>query len=165
MNQTEVWKPVLDYEGLYEVSNLGNVKSFKFGRENLLKPNINKRGYYFIILSKQGKSKNFTIHRLVWEAFNGKTSLDIDHIVEGNKLDNRLINLQAISRRQNVSKYCEYKKMSSSFTGVCWSKKAKKWFSSIHFNKKTFNLGFFEDELVAAKAYIIALNTIKIYKK
>ena len=45
----EEWKDIPEYEGLYQVSNLGNVKSLKFGKQKLLKPQINSRGYYQFI--------------------------------------------------------------------------------------------------------------------
>jgi hypothetical protein len=68
-NNKEVWKDIKNYEGLYEVSNFGNVRSLKYGKIKYLKPAKNKGGYYFVILCKNGKTKNFRIHRLVANAF------------------------------------------------------------------------------------------------
>lgn len=65
----EIWKDILGYEGLYQVSNFGRVKSFKFGKERILKPGTNKYGYLIVILCKNGKVKHFYVHRLVAEAF------------------------------------------------------------------------------------------------
>ena len=67
--EKEIWKPILNYEGLYEVSNWGRVKSLKFGKERILKPGTNKYGYLIVILCKNGKVKSFSVHRLVAEAF------------------------------------------------------------------------------------------------
>lgn len=67
--QTETWKPVKGYEGLYEISNFGRVKSLKFGKEKILKSYKNKGGYLFVILCINGKCKAFKVHRLVAEAF------------------------------------------------------------------------------------------------
>lgn len=76
----EIWKPIKDYEGLYEVSNYGNVRSVdrvvicSDGRKCLWKGRILKpakcgNGYFFCVLCKNGKTENALIHRLVAEAF------------------------------------------------------------------------------------------------
>ena len=85
---TEIWKPVVGYEGLYEVSNLGNVRSLdrvtsfisrtQEGKEytttrtlkgKLMKQKVNQDGYKEIALCLDGKSKSYKVHRLVAEAF------------------------------------------------------------------------------------------------
>lgn len=63
----ENWRPVVGYEGLYEVSDLGNVRSLK--RNKVLSPILDKDGYYIVNLHKDGKQKTYKIHRLVAEAF------------------------------------------------------------------------------------------------
>ena len=74
----EEWKPIKEYEGLYEVSNYGRIKSLigQYGkqREKILKNNKQKNGYIHITLYKNGKLKTYSIHRLVAETFipNGK---------------------------------------------------------------------------------------------
>lgn len=73
----EEWKPTKYYEGLYEVSNLGRVKSLSRKRydsnrnlkERILKHSLNQKGYRQVILVKNGKSKSFKVHRLVAQAF------------------------------------------------------------------------------------------------
>ena len=57
----EIFKEIIGYEGLYWISNLGNVKN----KRKILKPAINKDGYYCVNLSKKGKLKTYTVHRLV----------------------------------------------------------------------------------------------------
>ena len=88
-NRIEIWKPVVGYEGLYEVSSLGRVRSLDRydGRGHrisgcFLKPIINLKGYCRIGLSKDGKAKMFQLHRLVAEAFipNPDNKPQIDHI-------------------------------------------------------------------------------------
>ena len=69
----EIYKDIKGYENLYQISNLGNVKSLGNGnsnnsKERILKPG-NQKNYKKVILSKNGNSKNFTVHRLVAEAF------------------------------------------------------------------------------------------------
>ena len=68
----EEWKNIRDYEGLYQVSNLGRVKSLgnnKTKKEKIMKPSVDKSGYLLICLSKNGYIKNYYLHRLVAEAF------------------------------------------------------------------------------------------------
>ena len=111
----EIWKPVVGYEGKYEVSNLGRVKSVKFGRwgkeDGLRKLMKDKDGYYIVSLIKNGKVKNFFVHRLVYNSFVGKLPafdfkakgnerLEINHKNEI-KTDNRLENLELITCTEN----------------------------------------------------------------
>ena len=86
MNENiEIWKPVVGYEGLYEVSNLGKVKAIKWHRgeeEKEMRPYTTYKGYLRLRLTKNGKGKQFQIHRLVAEAFipNPENKPYIDHI-------------------------------------------------------------------------------------
>lgn len=102
----EIWKDVVGYEGLYQVSNLGNVKSLYFGKQKILKQNIGTSGYLFVHLYKDKNSTPVMVHRIVYEAFYGIKSCRkyvVDHI-DNNKQNNILSNLQYISNRLNSSK-------------------------------------------------------------
>lgn len=101
--QTEIWKPVKGYEGLYEVSNLGRVKSLKYGREKVLKPGDDNNGYLFVKLYKDGKRKHFKVHRLVAEAFlpNPEGLPEVNHRDEV-KTNNVVYNLEFCSRWYNM---------------------------------------------------------------
>ena len=57
----EIWKDKKDYEGHYQVSNWGRVKSIKFGKERILKLTKDKDGYFFVNLYKNNKSKTFKV--------------------------------------------------------------------------------------------------------
>lgn len=65
----EIFKDVPGYEGLYQVSNLGRVKSLHYQKEKILKPSEQKWGYLNVHLCKNGKRRTFKIHRLVAESF------------------------------------------------------------------------------------------------
>ena len=104
---TEIWKPKKDYEGLYEVSNFGRVKSLGNGNSNNSKPRILKpfkvgSGYLQVQLSKDGKHKTCKIHRLVAETFipNPNNLPCVNHKDE-NKTNNSVENLEWCSHEYN----------------------------------------------------------------
>ena len=109
----EIWKDVVGYEGFYQVSNQGRVKSLdrnikhKNGRVyytkgKILKTYLQNGGYLIAHLNKNGKMKNCTVHRLVATAFieNPEEKAEIDHI-NTIKTDNRVENLRWVTRSEN----------------------------------------------------------------
>lgn len=101
----EEWRPVVGYEGLYEVSDWGNVRSLNYNKTNqvkLLKQVAAKDGYLVVCLHKNGKQKEGKIHRLVATAFipNQDDKPTVDHI-NGNKTDNRVENLRWATQMEN----------------------------------------------------------------
>ena len=109
----EIWKDVIGYEGVYQVSNLGRVKSLPrkwIMKEKILKP-YDKENYHTVCLSINQNRKRHYVHKLVAIAFlKHKPSgheLIVDHINEIKK-DNRLSNLQIITHRENTIKYYKY---------------------------------------------------------
>lgn len=99
------WKPIEGYEGLYEVSNLGEVKSLgnnKKRKEKLLSPGKNSNGYLFVNLWKNGVGKPILVHRLVYSTFVGDIPdrLEVNHIDE-NKENNRVDNLNLMTSKEN----------------------------------------------------------------
>lgn len=152
----EIFKPIPNYEGLYEVSNIGNVKSLKYKKN--LKPYFSKKGYLRFILSKNKNIKGFHAHQLVAMAFLGHTpcgmKLVVDHI-NNIKTDNRVENLQILTNRDNV--YKTQGNYTSKYQGVSWHKPCNKWISYIYVNKKKKYLGLFIDEYEAHLAYQNAL--------
>lgn len=98
----ETFKAVPGYEGLYEVSDLGKVKSLKTGK--ILKLGKYHSGYLCVTLCKDGKHKKFLVHRLVYAAFNGEIppGLEVNHINDKDKTDNRLCNLNLMTHQENT---------------------------------------------------------------
>lgn len=95
----EIWKNISGFED-YQISNLGNIKGKK---GNVLKPQLQKDGYYHIQLYKNGKAKGFLIHRLVIINFISPyvEGFEVNHI-DGNKLNNELSNLEWVSHKYNM---------------------------------------------------------------
>ena len=107
----EIWKDIAGYECLYKISNLGRVKSLNYLRKGIEKeriPNKNNSGYLIVGLHKNGKIKQFLIHRLVAEAFieNVNDLPQVNHKDE-NKLNNCVENLEWCSAKYN-SNYGEH---------------------------------------------------------
>lgn len=108
---TEIWKSIPEYEGLYEASNHGRIRSIKRSANSgrVLKPHVSKRnGYCYVSLCKDGKATTKRVHRLVYRAFNPGTELPkrydkwltLDH-KDGDKTNNRIDNLELCSQSEN----------------------------------------------------------------
>ena len=112
---SEVWKGIPNYEGFYQVSDIGRVRSvdrvvtFKDGRVRkykgkVLKPSIGNTGYELVRLCNNGRCITKSVHRLVLETFKphvNMDNLDVNHM-DGNKLNNHLTNLEWLTRRDNI---------------------------------------------------------------
>jgi hypothetical protein len=165
MDEIEIWKDIPGYEGLYEVSNIGRIKSLnnknnRWGKERIMNPNLYNRGYYIIGLTKDKIRKKILVHQLVAIAFLGhkinRYNLIIDHI-NNIKTDNRVENLQIVSPRLNVTKD---KNRRSNYRGIYFNKEKQKWQAQIHVNNKHLYLGRFNTEKEASLAYEEKLNKI-----
>jgi hypothetical protein len=99
---SEVWKKVVGYSD-YAVSNNGVVKSLKYGKEKVLKLDINKDGYYIATLSRNGKKKRFRVNRLVAELFiPNPDNLPVVNHKDGNKKNNSVNNLEWSTVAENT---------------------------------------------------------------
>ena len=175
----ENWIDIPNYEGLYQVSDLGRVKSlektrmngkdFKIKRtydEKILKTVISKNGYEYVILSKDGKPKTFTVHRIVALSFLGNIENKVINHIDFNKINNALYNLEIISNLENNCHFSKKNKnKSSKYIGVHFCKKSKKWKAQISFNGKKIGLGYFLKEEDAYQQRINFENKNRIKNK
>ncbi len=167
----EIFKDISNYEGLYQVSDLGRVKSlnrrvlksngvFINFKARILHRTLDPKGYYRVTISKNCKTNNFTVHQLVAVAFLGHKKNGVKDIVDHKNnihIDNRAVNLQIIPQRQNASKDRFRIKYSSNYLGVTWCKQTSKWRGSIYINGKNKCLGRYNTEIEASEAYQKAL--------
>lgn len=156
----EIWKDIPNYEGYYQASDLGRVKSLnrcitdlngkrvRVFKECILKAGL-AHGYRTVNLCR----KNYKVSVIIMMAFKDHVpcgmKVVVDH-VNGIKTDDRLVNLQLISQRENVSRS---KKGTSKYVGVSWNKRKSKWYAYIRINGKNIYLGSFTNEIEASKAY------------
>ena len=146
----EIWKPIIGYEDLYEISSFGNVKSLQKGlkKEKILKNRPDDSGYVRVDLRLNGKPKTIRTHRLVAIHFipNVYNNPQVNHI-NGNKSDNRVENLEWVSSIENQCHRYAKTKMASKFMGV--TKQKNNWKAEIVYMKKYFYLGSFKTEELA----------------
>ena len=103
--ENEKWKDIDGYEGMYQVSDLGRVRSLKYGKVRVLRPGKNHKGYLQVSLCKDGKQESFYVHRLVAEAFvhnNNIFNTEVNHIDEC-KQNNKVSNLEYCDRSYNLA--------------------------------------------------------------
>ena len=170
---TEQFLPINGYEGLYEISNLGNVKRLKKepmqpkirkdymntgSRERIMRPSLNGNGYLIVTLTNLDKRRRcYSIHRLVWEHFGSikrQGNLQIDHI-DNNKQNNHINNLRLLTKRENIIKAVMLTKKNDLPIGVSWDKKYNKYRSRICVDGKEIFIGYFDNVLEAKNAYDI----------
>ncbi len=168
----ELWKDIPEFETLYQVSNLGRIRSVDridmrghALKGKVLKQAYNKEGYAIVYLSKFSKKKTIAVHRLVAITFldyklTGTTAgLICDH-KDYDKTNNCLNNLQLITNRQNVSKDKWRKNKTSKYTGVYLHSQRNTWVARIFIKGKQISLGCFKHEIDAHKKYQQALNNL-----
>lgn len=172
----EIWKDIKGYEGLYQVSNFGNVKSLdrvvehkKLGKYKLQgklnKKYINYKGYEEVTLYKNNINKRIFVHRLVAIHFIENFNLyknQINH-KDFNKLNNHVNNLEWVDNRENQC----YKNINktSKYIGVSYCKERNKYISVITINKKRYFIGRFNSEQEAKKQYNLFCKKMNIDNK
>ena len=176
MSNMEEWKDIPNYEGYYQASNLGRVRSLdrnvlttngqeRFYKGRVIKGSVSK-GYRQTVLYINGVGRTFSFSQLVAMAFlghepNGYT-LVVDHI-NGDRSDDRVGNLRIVSHRANTSTCFRSNResFSSGYIGVSWIERDSVWGSQIAHNGVRTGLGYYDTEIEASNAYQLALSKIK----
>lgn len=159
----EIWKDIQGYDGYYQVSNLGRVKSlsrdvfygmgYYLKKEKILKPTMRKDGYQVVGFYIENIRKLFLIHRLVATAFvknlfNKEKVIHIDFI----KHNNNSNNLEWTNLLETACHQMSNQKSLSEFIGVSFRKNRNKWLSSIVINGKPIHIGSFKTQEEAYQA-------------
>lgn len=168
MKNEEIWKDITDYEGLYQISNLGRVKSiervttkgngFDYNvKEIILKP-YKRNSYLNLKLCKNSVYKSFDVHRLVALHFIKNENNIITHSYINHKdkniENNNVENLEWVSNRENSSHNKIGKNFASKFIGVSWEATHKKFRCRIQINGKQESIGESINEIDVAEVYL-----------
>lgn len=162
--KNEIWKDVLGFESLYQISNFGNVKSLNYrkkGIEQVLIARVNPNGYCVVSLWLNNKSKMKKVHQLVAIAFLNHTPCGMELVVNHKDFDrtnNHIDNLEIVTGRENGNR--KHLKSTSIYTGVSKSKNSNSWVAQIKKDNKKIYLGSFKNEIDAHNAYENYLKSI-----
>lgn len=166
----KIWKPITGYEGLYEVSNYGEIRSvdrlitYKTGNKyrvkgRVLKSGASGTGYLQCNLCANGKRKTVYNHKIVAQEFLGHTPTKgkvVDHI-DNNRINNRLDNLQIISQRENCTKEMRNGLLPGVSVPADMKNSIKRFRAIAYINGKNKHLGNFATEQEAHEAYLAAI--------
>jgi len=159
----EIWKDIPGYEGFYQASNFGRIKSlsrshYNKGKNCYVKKQdrilrqVDTQGYLRVPMQKSPQSKKKeSVHRMVASAFLGVSHLTVDHI-DSNKKNNNISNLRYVSYRENIVKYFNENKKQG-VPGVIWCNKRMAYRVRISVNKREYHLGYYSelDSAIAAR--------------
>ena len=158
VREAEVWKEVVGYEGRYEVSNMGKVKSLITNK--IMRTCVSKKGYRVASLYRAGekKTRNYLVHKMVMDSFVGELEgFQVNH-VNGDPSDNRLQNLEYVTPRENINHRLLNNKNLRGTYKQTWS---GRYSAAIKIKGKRKNLGTFDTEKQAHDAYVAEVNKLK----
>lgn len=141
------------FEGLYQISDLGNIKNRKF----VMKQQLDRHGYKYICLTKNNIQKKFKVHRLVLETFVGDGSNLVCNHKDKNRINNNLENLEWVTiRDNNIHKF----KDKTNHVGV--NLKNGKWYARVQIDGKRKELGYFRniDDAIQIRCSFLTENGI-----
>jgi len=169
-NTTEIWLDIPGYEGFYQVSSTGSVKSLdrrlmdgRSKKGKVLKPTLTKRGYLRLELNKDGFKEKIGIHQIVAMAFKGHIRSGYNQVVnhkDFNPLNNNEDNIEVTTQRDNANH--KHLPSSSECVGVSWDPKARRFKANIWIDRALIHLGSYNFEQEAHDVYQEALKVLNI---
>lgn len=176
----EIWKDIEEWEGYYQVSNLGNVKSLKRQvtlirgsskyqlrvKERIMKPGLLKGGYLRVNLSKDQTESKKLVHCLVAVAFvaNPNNLPEVNH-KDHDPSNNNDWNLEWTTTRENSTHKFFNKKKSSRYPNVSWCKLTSSWAVHLQIKGKQTHFGLYQSEEAAYKKVLSVLKENGIINK
>lgn len=159
----EIWKPIAEFNGVFEISNLGAIRRFKGGRYHILTPTKSTGGYLRVCLCLNNKNYVRAVHRLVALTFieKGAYANVVNH-KDGNKLNNALENLELVTQKENHlhalslkrTQRCNHPRGAYQRKYIKNDGSIKKvWYAQIVFKNKKKKLGVFKNKLEAQGAF------------
>tara|TARA_R110000772_G_scaffold180536_1_gene291822 strand:+ start:800 stop:1294 length:495 start_codon:yes stop_codon:yes gene_type:complete len=157
----ETFKDIPTWEGIYQVSDIGNVKSLPrrySPGENILRPTVSRDGYLKVCLKANERKESFEVNRLMALAFisDSYTERDLvcDHIDRDRK-NNKLSNLRLVSHRKNSTNTVRANRLTGAY------RQGNKWQASIGTMNKSKYIGLYATEMEAHQAYLKALELLE----
>lgn len=150
----EIWSDVVGYEGMYEVSIYGRVRSLRFNKIRIMKPVINPQGYAMLILMKDKSTNPHVVHRLVAKAFvpNPLMKKNVDHI-DNNRSNNIVTNLRWATNSENSANTSRWSPIGIKGVKAVESKKGLRYVATVSWEGKHHHLGTFDSAEEAQEAY------------
>lgn len=157
----EVWRDIQGYEGLYQASTFGNIRSLKKNKITILKQHYDKNGYLKIVIQHNSKRVSYLVHRLVALTFieNTQNKPEVDHI-NTKKDDNRVSNLKWCTRKENLSNPVTKVNLHKSNKGKSHLRAKKvtcittgEIFESLYSARKKYNVGHISSCCNGKRAY------------
>lgn len=153
----EKWKTIDGFEGIYQISNYGGVRTLRMGGKIMI-PEKTRKGYLRVSLWKEGVRTRVLVHRLVAEAFIGKSDLRVNH-KDLNKGNNHVRNLEFLSDRENTA---HFRRSTGRKLPIGVRVMRDRFQARLNVADKVMYLGVYDTPEMASEAYQNALKSLSV---